>query len=45
MPDFRYGFLMATRSLALKLGARYRRGGWYAPSGADLSAFGERGWL
>ena len=30
---------------ALKLGARYRAGGWYAPPGVDLSAFGERGWL
>ena len=27
------------------LGARYRSGGWYAPPGVDLSAFGERGWL
>jgi DNA topoisomerase III len=33
------------KELALKLGARYRPGGWYAPPGADLSAFGERGWL
>jgi DNA topoisomerase-3 len=30
---------------ALKLGARYRSGGWYAPPGIDLSAFGGRGWL
>jgi DNA topoisomerase-3 len=30
---------------ALKLGARYRAGGWYAPPGVDLRAFGERGWL
>ncbi len=30
---------------ALKLGARYRSGGWYAPPGVDLAAFGERGWL
>ena len=30
---------------ALKLGARYRSGGWYAPPGVDLDAFGERGWL
>ena len=30
---------------ALKLGARYRSGGWYAPPGVDLSAFRERGWL
>jgi DNA topoisomerase III len=30
---------------ALKLGARYRAGGWYAPPGVDLAAFGERGWL
>ncbi len=30
---------------ALKLGARYRSGGWYAPFGVDLAAFGARGWL
>ena len=24
---------------------RYRAGGWYAPAGVDLAAFGERGWL
>jgi DNA topoisomerase-3 len=30
---------------ALKLGARYRLGRWYAPPGVDLAAFGERGWL
>ncbi len=30
---------------ALNLGARYRAGGWYAPPGVDLRAFGERGWL
>ena len=33
------------KEVALKLGARYRSGGWYAPHGVDLSAFGERGWL
>jgi DNA topoisomerase III len=33
------------KDIALKLGARYRSGGWYAPPGVDLSAFGERGWL
>jgi DNA topoisomerase-3 len=33
------------KEVAVKLGARYRSGGWYAPPGADLSAFGERGWL
>jgi DNA topoisomerase-3 len=33
------------KELALKLGARYGSGGWYAPPGVDLSAFGERGWL
>src|SRR6476659_3608183 len=33
------------KDVALKLGARYRWGGWYAPPGVDLSAFGERGWL
>jgi DNA topoisomerase III len=30
---------------ALKHGARYRSGEWYAPPGVDLSAFAERGWL
>jgi DNA topoisomerase-3 len=33
------------KDVALKLGARYRSGGWYAPAGVDLAAFGERGWL
>jgi DNA topoisomerase-3 len=33
------------KEAALKLGARYRAGGWYAPPGVELSAFGERGWL
>jgi DNA topoisomerase III len=33
------------KEVALKLGARYRTGGWYAPPGVDLSEFGERGWL
>jgi DNA topoisomerase-3 len=33
------------KDVALKLGARYRPGGWYAPPGVDLAAFGERGWL
>jgi DNA topoisomerase-3 len=33
------------KEVALKLGARYGSEGWYAPSGVDLSVFGERGWL
>ena len=33
------------KDVALKLGARYRSGGWYAPPGVDVSAFGELGWL
>jgi DNA topoisomerase-3 len=33
------------KEVALKLGASYRSGRWYAPPGVDLSAFGERGWL
>ena len=33
------------KDIAFKLGARYRPGGWYAPPGIDLAAFGERGWL
>ena len=33
------------KEVAMKLGARYRPGGWYAPPGVDLAAFGERGWL
>src|SRR6266478_5086178 len=32
------------KEVALKLGARYRSGGWYAPPGVDLAAFGEHGW-
>ena len=33
------------KDIAMKLGARYGSGGWYAPPGVDLSAFSERGWL
>jgi DNA topoisomerase III len=33
------------KEVALKLGARYGSGGWYAPPGVDLSAFSDRGWL
>jgi DNA topoisomerase-3 len=33
------------KEAALRLGARYGSGGWYAPHGADLGAFRERGWL
>ena len=33
------------KEVAQKLGARYGAGGWYAPPGVDLVAFGERGWL
>ncbi len=33
------------KEVALKLGARYSSGRWYAPPGVDLSAFEERGWL
>jgi DNA topoisomerase III len=33
------------KDAALTLGARYRAGGWYAPAGVELAAFGERGSL
>jgi len=33
------------KELALKLGARYAAGGWYAPPGIDLAAFKQNGWL
>jgi DNA topoisomerase-3 len=33
------------KEVAQKLGARYGAGGWYAPPGVDLTAFGEQGWL
>ncbi|MFT8246675.1 DNA topoisomerase [Roseomonas sp. BN140053] len=33
------------KEAALRCGARYRAGGWYAPPGTDLDAFRERGWL
>jgi DNA topoisomerase III len=33
------------KEAALQLGARYRCGGWYAPSGTDLARFRQRGWL
>ena len=39
----RCGFPNGNKEVALKLGARYRSGGWYARPGVDLSAFGERG--
>jgi DNA topoisomerase-3 len=32
------------KEIAMKLGARYGAGGWYAPPGIDLSVFRERGW-
>ncbi len=32
------------KEIAMKLGARYGPGGWYAPPGVDLSGFRERGW-
>ena len=33
------------KEVALKLGARYGAGGWFAPPGVELSGFRERGWL
>jgi len=33
------------KDVALKLGAQYGSGRWYAPPGVDLCAFSERGWL
>jgi DNA topoisomerase III len=33
------------KDAALRLGARYRAGGWYATAGVELAAFRERGWL
>ena len=33
------------KEVALQLGARYRSGGWYAPSSTDLACFRQRGWL
>ena len=33
------------KEVAQKLGARYRDGAWYGPTGVDLSAFKTRGWL
>jgi DNA topoisomerase-3 len=33
------------KDIALKLGARYGAGGWYAPPGVDLSPFEDKGWL
>jgi DNA topoisomerase-3 len=32
------------KEIAMKLGARYGAGGWYAPPGTDLSTFRELGW-
>jgi DNA topoisomerase III len=33
------------KEAALRLGARYRTGGWYVPPGVDLDSFRQRGWL
>ena len=33
------------KDVALKLGARYSAGGWYAPPGVDLSPSRNKGWL
>ena len=35
----------SSAAMSAWIGARFRSGGWYAPPGVDLSAFGERGWL
>lgn len=33
------------KQLAMRLGARYRSGGWFAPQGTNLEPFQEKGWL
>ena len=33
------------KELAMRLGARYRTGGWFAPPGTNLEPFQEKGWL
>ena len=33
------------KQLAMRLGARYRSGGWFAPPGTNLEPFQEKGWL
>jgi len=33
------------KDVALRLGARYRAGGWFAPQGTNLEPFREKGWL
>ncbi len=33
------------KETAMRLGARYRAGGWFAPPGANLEPFRENGWL
>jgi DNA topoisomerase-3 len=33
------------KEMALRLGARYRTGGWFAPPGINLKPFREKGWL
>ena len=32
------------KELAMRLGAQYRAGGWFAPPGTDLGPFLEKGW-
>jgi DNA topoisomerase-3 len=33
------------KEVALRLGARYRTGGWFAPPGTNLEPFKDKGWL
>ena len=33
------------KETAQKLGARYGKGGWYAPPGVNLDAFSKQGWV
>jgi DNA topoisomerase-3 len=33
------------KEAALRMGARYRPGGWYAPAGVELGCFRKCGWL
>ena len=43
--ETRLNIPFGNKELAMRLGARYRTGGWFAPPGTNLEPFQEKGWL
>jgi len=43
--ETRLSIPFGNKQLAMRLGARYRSGGWFAPPGTNLEPFQEKGWL